>query len=153
MSSHYELRDLPAQPAVFGRETLPQDKVTETLSRLLPAVGKQIAAQGGTFVGPPFTRWLAWGETDCTVEAGIAVAAPLADTGEFYNGTLGGVLAAFTVHTGSYDTLQETYLALEAWALTQGKQSNGPRWEVYMTDPTTLPPSKWRTELYLPVTS
>jgi AraC family transcriptional regulator len=58
------------------------------------------------------------------------------------------------MHAGSYDTLTETYAAVERWIESNGYRIGGPPWESYITDPADLPdPADWRTEVYWPLAS
>jgi effector-binding domain-containing protein len=56
------------------------------------------------------------------------------------------------VHAGPYETLSDTYQAIETWLASTGKVPSGPPWEIYLTDPSTEPdPAKWLTEVIFPL--
>jgi AraC family transcriptional regulator len=56
------------------------------------------------------------------------------------------------MHGGPYDTLTETYAALERWIEANSARAGGAPWESYITDPADLPdPAEWRTEVYWPL--
>ena len=82
----------------------------------------------------------------------MAVTAPFTGDGEVAAGELGGGEAAVGMHVGPYDTLHETYSAMQAWIVSQGRRPSSSMWEVYLTDPEQEPdPAKWQTEVYWPV--
>ena len=59
---------------------------------------------------------------------------------------------ATTVHMGPYDRLPDAHDALHVWLRENARDSAGPQWEVYWTDPGLEPdPSKWKTELMWPI--
>ena len=61
---------------------------------------------------------------------------------------------AVAIHGGPYDSLQETYVALEKWVEENGHRVAGPPWEQYVTDPGEHPnPADWRTEVCWPLAS
>jgi effector-binding domain-containing protein len=56
------------------------------------------------------------------------------------------------MHVGPYDTLHETYSAMQAWIVSQERRPSSFMWEVYLTDPEQEPdPARWQTEIYWPV--
>ncbi len=151
MNTDFEIRDVPTQPILFATGTCTHDQIGPIIGRLLSSVGSYIRAQGGTPAGPPFARWTRWGETDCDLEAGIALVTPVAGSEEIHSGTLGGGPAAFCLHIGPYDQLTPVYYAMAEWVKEQGRTPAGAPWDSYVNDPMDLPPSEWRTELFLPV--
>ena len=64
---------------------------------------------------------------------------PAAGVGDIEAITLPGGPAAVAVHMGPYDTLQETYAAIERWMEQQGVRAGGSPWESYITDPAEHP--------------
>jgi AraC family transcriptional regulator len=56
------------------------------------------------------------------------------------------------VHYGPYDTLADTYVAVETWIEEAGRSIGGPPWEVYLTDPGERPdPATWETQVVVPL--
>ena len=88
------------------------------------------------------------------IEGGLPVASPLPSEGRIVSGTLPAGDVATTIHLGPYDRLPEAHDALHTWLSEHRKNSAGPQWEVYWTDPGLEPdPSKWKTELMWPIAS
>ena len=44
-----------------------------------------------------------------------------------------------TIHSGPYDTLSQTYDALAAWIAAEGHIAGDGPWEIYVSDPGTVP--------------
>ena len=61
-------------------------------------------------------------------------------------------MAATTIHTGSYDQLQDAYGAIQQWIEAEGLVADGAPWESYVTDPAEHPdPRDWKTEVFWPL--
>lgn len=137
------------RPILFVRRRVARSEIAETIGQCL---GKIFAEARPTVAGAPFTRYPEAGPGLITMDVGVPLAAPVAGVGEIEAGTLQGGPVAVAVHAGSYDTLSETYGAIERWMGEQGCRPGGPPWEVYVTDPAEHPdPADWRTEVYWPL--
>ena len=151
-----ERRHVNEQPAVFVR-------YTTTMNELANKIGAGLAKSAGfakarrlEVVGRPFVRYTEMAKDHLTIEAGMPVkAVKLSEReGDVEAGTLPAGAVAVGLHAGSYDTLRETYRAIEKWAADQGIAFAGPPWELYLTDPGANPDqSTWRTEVYWPIGS
>lgn len=146
------LRDLTPQPSLIIRSRVPRSEIAATIGQSLGRIVPYAIGRGGALAGQPFSRYPEFGPGTITIEAGMPLASPIAGDGEIESFTLPGGSAAVAVHGGSYETMQETYAALERWIAEQGRKPAGPPWEVYVTDPANHPdPADWRTEIYWPV--
>lgn len=150
--SDFEIRSVPRQDtAVIHLRSDPQAISTamgEGFGRVFAAIGRA----GATPAGPVFSRYFEFGEDAVDFECGVAVVAPFSDDGDVTAGELGGGEAAVGMHIGPYDTLHETYAALQAWIAAQGRAPAADMWEVYLTDPEQeSDPAKWLTEVYMPL--
>jgi effector-binding domain-containing protein len=55
-------------------------------------------------------------------------------------------------HVGPYEKLADAHQSLRAYVDAHRMQARGGLWEVYWTDPGIVPdPSKWRTQLFMPI--
>ncbi len=107
---------------------------------------------GVTTPGVPFTRYPAISDESISIEAGCKLESSVPASGDVEAGFLTSGPVAYALHSGHYDSLRETYSALEQWMAQQGVHPAGPPWEVYVTDPGELPnPDDWRTEVYWPI--
>jgi AraC family transcriptional regulator len=148
-------RDVEETPVLYGTRKLEKDKVGDGLAEVLPAAFGYAMAHGLAMAGPPIVRYLDFGPATLTVEAGVPLAepadAPPEDSG-LSTGVIPGGSVATAVHKGPYETLGQTYLAIERWVEAEGLSAGGPPWEVYLTDPAEVPdPADWLTEINWPV--
>jgi effector-binding domain-containing protein len=150
--SRFEIRSVPRQDtAVIHRHCRPE-AISATMGEAFAAIFAFVQRAGATATGPVFSRYFEFGADAIDFESGVAVAAPIAGDGEVQPGELGGGEAVVGIHVGPYDTLHETYGAMQAWMADQGRAPSSVMWEVYLTDPDEEPdPSKWQTEIYWPV--
>ena len=60
-----------------------------------------------------------------------------------------------TTHIGPYDGLEGAWTAIMGWIEDHGHEAADLAcWECYLTDPVAEPdPSRWRTDLYVPLKS
>jgi AraC family transcriptional regulator len=148
-----ERRELPGQPFLFIRRRISGS--AESPATLADCFGKLYGYShrlGLPLEGRPFARYVSTGPGLWTIEAGKPLAAPAPGEGEIQAGVLPAGPAAFGIHAGSYETLSETYVAIERWIEANGFHTNGAPWESYVTDPAEYPdPADWRTEVYWPI--
>ncbi len=86
------------------------------------------------------------------MQIGVPIATAAPGGGDVEAGELPGGAIAVAVHAGSYDTLGDTYAAMERWMDTNGYRPGAAPWESYVTDPAECPDSKdWRTEVHWPI--
>jgi len=147
-----ERRDLPAQPVLIVRRRIARADLQSTLADCFGRVFGHCHKAGLPMEGRPFTRYFSTGPGLWTIEAGKPMAAAAPGEGEIEAGTLPPGPAVVAVHSGSYDQLGDTYVAMEKWMEAQGLRPGEAPWESYITDPAEHPdPSEWRTEIYWPV--
>ena len=147
-----ERKTLEPRHVLFVRRRVGRHEIAGTIGQCLGAIFGHCQANGIAVAGPPFTRYPEAGQGMLTMEAGLPIAAAAAGAGDIEAGTLQGGAVAFTVHAGGYESLGESYTALERWIAEQGARPGGPPWEVYVTDPAEHPdPKDWRTEIYWPM--
>jgi effector-binding domain-containing protein len=60
--------------------------------------------------------------------------------------------AAQVMHTGSYDSMEQTYGRLMAWVQQQGLALGPVMWETYLTEPNEEDPSSMQTLITWPLT-
>jgi effector-binding domain-containing protein len=154
MSYEIEIRTVTPQHVVSIRTKCHVAELGAMLSEILPEVWRYIRKSGVAPSGPPFTRYHGFDDDRVDIEGGLPVPMPLAGEGRIVAGTLPGGPVATTIHFGPYDKLPDAHDALHVWIHEQHKNSAGPQWELYWTDPGLEPdPSKWKTELMWPIES
>lgn len=134
------------------RETVAMAGLTEFFSRAFGAVMAEAQRQNVQLAGPPFALYRGVPTDTVDVEAGFPIAGNLADTGTVVTGLLPETDAFEAVHTGPYETLGETYSAIQDRIREAGKEPAGAMWECYLNGPPSEPdPSKWQTKVVWPV--
>ncbi len=150
--SQFEIRQVPRQDTAVMRVRCRPDGIAASMGEALGKVFAAIGRAGATPAGPVFSRYFEFGAETVDFECGAVVTAPFTGEGEVSAGELGGEEAAVGMHVGPYDTLSETYSAMQAWIVSQGRRPASAMWEVYLTDPQQEPdPARWQTEIYWPV--
>jgi AraC family transcriptional regulator len=105
----------------------------------------------GVYLSDPSTT----GESDVTWELWAPVAGDAQESDPDERGLGVKKLPAMTVasllHRGPYESIEPTYRALDGWIEEQGYLVAGPPREVYMSDPESVPPEEYLTEVQVPV--
>lgn len=100
------------------------------------------------------TRYVTVGQGMWTIDCIMPLLTPASGTGDIQAGFLAAGPVVMATHSGPYEQLVETYVAIEKWIKDNGLVANGPAWESYVTDPGQEPdPAKWKTEVFFPVKS
>lgn len=147
----FRIVELQPQPTLVMRASVPPSRIAAQFREVMITLFPHLSERGARPVGPPFTRYLATGDT-FDIEVGVPVAEAGVSEGEILAGELPGGFAAMTTHVGPYDALGEAHNALRQWVRWERRTMAGPPWEVYVTDPAEVEdPSLWRTDLYLPL--
>ena len=147
-----ERKELQAQPALVVKRRIARTEIAATIAEGLGKTYPYALQNGLAIAGRPFARYSDVGPGLMTIEVGTPLAAPAAGVGEIDAITLPGGPAAVVVHMGPYDTLQQTYAAIERWMEQQGVRPAGAPWESYITDPVEHPdPANWRTDVFWPI--
>lgn len=147
-----ERRDIAPQHILFVRLRAARHELSSAIGEGLGQAFPYSQRVGVAIAGRPFTRYQSTGPGLYRIEVGMPVATATSGESRVESGTLPGGPVAVAMHAGSYDTLTETYAALERWIEASGHRTGGAPWESYITDPADLPdPADWRTEVYWPL--
>jgi AraC-like DNA-binding protein/effector-binding domain-containing protein len=147
-----ERRDLPSQPLLFIQSKVARHEIAATIAQSLGEVFQYAIGAGCAIAGRPLSRYPSTSVGLITIDVGVPIAAAAPGSGRIQAGTLQGGAVVMAVHGGSYDTLGETYAAIERWMEQEKLTPGGAPWESYITDPAEFPdPKDWRTEIYWPV--
>ena len=152
--SEFSLLERAPQPTAVMRATIPVSEIPAFLARAYATVVQVLGAQGIAPIGAPFAYYLGAPTTTVEMEAGFPIAAACQPSGDVVPGVLPGGTVATGTHVGPYEKMVDTYNRLTAWIAEQGLTLGNGMWEIYLTDPQQEPdPSKWRTQIYWPVTA
>lgn len=156
--NNVQLQQLEPEPSLSIRATIRVEQLGEAMGERIGALRDYLRQAGAQPAGPPFVRYHTFGETETDLELGVPVIEPIAGAGRIQGGELPGGPAATTWHLGPHDKLGDAYARVAAWLKEQGREPDGPAWEVYYwidlnqnQDPSTWDPTSWRTQLVQPV--
>ncbi len=147
-------KQIEAQPAAVIRTKARQPELGPVMDELFAAVLAFIQASGAQPAGPPFCRYLSIGSEEWEIECGMPVTEPVTGEGRVEAAELPGGAVLSTMHVGPYETLGQSWDALDRWVKKEGKIPGGAAWELYVTDPAVVTdPAECRTELVMPLGS
>lgn len=147
-----ERREAEATPILYIQCRAQRTELQALYAKHFPELFGYCMKQGYAMAGHPMARYVDFGQAMVTVDCILPLQQAGEGEGEIKAGELQAGPVAFTVHSGPYEELGETYAAIEQWIEGQGLQRNGPPWEWYVTDPSSEPdPKKWQTEVYYPI--
>lgn len=146
-SSTPELVDLPPQSAAVVRVDGAMGELPGLLAEAFALTATAITRSGAVFAGPPFARYLQFGEL-VTAEVGFPFVGELVPTNRVYRTELPGGRAVKATHVGPYEGLATTWNEAESWLREQGLLPSATPWESYLTEPDVSPPV---TEVIFPV--
>lgn len=140
------------QPTAVVRERVAMDALPEFFGRAYATVAAEAARQDVQLAGPPFALYRGTPTETVDVEAGFPITGTFADTGTVVGGTLPETEAYEAVHTGTYDTLERTYNAIQEQMKAAGEAPSEMMWEYYLNGPSDEPdPQNWQTRVVWPV--
>lgn len=144
--------ELQEQPTAVVREVVALGALTDFFGRSYHVVAAALADQGLQIAGPAIAKYYGMPTDRVDVEAGFPVAGQVAPVNGVHASSLPAGRCYEAVHTGPYDTLEQTYnLVLERMS-ADGVQPSEVMWEYYLSDPEDEPdPAKWQTRVCWPV--
>ncbi|MHA7240800.1 GyrI-like domain-containing protein [Arthrobacter sp. TMS1-12-1] len=150
--TNIEITEHGEQPTAGVREKVPMTELTGFFSRAFQDTMAALQAQGVAPAGAPFGKYYGPPGAVVDVEAGFPVAAAITPVGKVVPGTLPAARVVEAIHMGPYDTMGETYSAIERY-ITEAELTPGPvMWETYLSDPEEEPdPARWQTAICWPV--
>ena len=122
---------LVAQPTIVIRAKVHPDQLGPATSKLFPIVMAFVQDSPAEPAGPPFSRYLCINGNDeeWDIACGIPVSRPLTGAGQVEAGELPGGAAVTTVRRGRYETLGESWAALQRWVQDNDKAPGESPWE------------------------
>jgi effector-binding domain-containing protein len=134
------------------REKVTAVALTEFFARAFAGTLSALAAEGLYPYGAPYGKYYGRVGSLLDVEAGFPVAATIEDAGGVRAGTLPGGRIVEADHHGSYDSLEDTYAAIERFCSDSALKPAPVMWERYLVGPDSeSDPAKWLTRVCQPV--
>ena len=151
MALEFAIKEVEARPAACIRTKATMDKLGELMGPMYGEIMGVVQQTGVAPAGMPFARYYEMQGNDVDLECGVPVSSAVETRGRVAPGELPGGKVATVTHVGPYDQLRNTWERIMSWIQSEGLTPNGAPWEVYVDDPTTVDPSKLRTEIFVPV--
>jgi effector-binding domain-containing protein len=118
------------------------------LSEAFDASLRQIAASGGEVAGPPFARYLAFGER-VEAEVGFPYVGTLLASDSVHDTLLPDGRAVVGTYVGGYDEIGAAWKRVADWITEQRLKPAGAPWESYLTAPDA--PGEPVTQIVFPI--
>lgn len=148
----FSVETIEVQPAAAISAEVPMAELRDVFDRGFPAVVRAIEAQGLTIARPPFGFYPRLPTATVAVTVGFPVVGTFVADGAVEPFELPAGRAVTATHVGPYDTLEQTYDELLAWARAEELTLAAGMWETYLSDPSAEPdPNTWRTLIVWPL--
>ncbi len=154
MVATYEIEQilLERRPTATIRTTTTLANIGAALQEIYGAIEEYLKELGVQPAGAPFARFYSVGPQEIDVEAGFPLASEVHSRWRIRCSELPGGPAIATFHVGPYETMSAAYEALDEWAREHERETAGAPWEVYFSDPASVPdPAQWRTRVVQPL--
>lgn len=157
MKPDVKIREIKEQPTLVIRESTTMASIPSRMGQIFSEIIAFMAESGISPAGAPFSYWhnmnsesMSKGVFD--MECGFPVSMPVEGKGQIKASKLPGGKVINATHIGPYETLAETYEAIQAWIKEKGYKVGEDMWETYLTNPSEVPDkSKWMTEVFWPL--
>ena len=140
--------DLTPMSAAVVRVSGPVSELPRLMGEAFAATMGAIELGHGRIAGPPFARYLDFGQR-VTAEVGFPFVGGLARDDRVYRADLPGGATVTTTHVGPYETIGVAWDAARAWIDEHGLTLTGAPWETYLTGPDDPGPPV--TTVYWPI--
>lgn len=139
-----KLVEVEPKNILFVREVISVEDYGKLLGRLFEKIGSEHL----TPVGPPMTVYhnAEFNPASTLMEVAVPIKEVVNGTREFPGG-----LCAVSTLKGPYSGLTSVYAKLNEWTEVEGYTINGAPYEVYLTNPGSVQPNDYVTEVYFPV--
>jgi len=157
MKPDIKIKEISEQPTITIRENATMASIPVRIGKIYSEIITFMSKKGIAPAGAPFAYWHNMNSESMNkglfdMECGFPVGAPVEGEGQIKASKLPGGKVATAMHIGPYETLVETYEAMQSWTKEKGYQVEDDMWEAYLTNPCEVPDkSKWMTEIFLPI--
>ena len=157
MKPDIKIKEISERPTITIRESATMASIPVRIGKIYSEIITFMSKKGIAPAGAPFAYWHNMNSESMNkglfdMECGFPVGAPVEGEGQIKASKLPGGKVATAMHIGPYETLVETYEAMQSWTKEKGYQVEDDMWEAYLTNPCEVPDkSKWMTEIFLPI--
>ena len=149
--------ELVPKPMIFVASTSSMDpsEIAQAMATSFEKLGAFMKASQVVPLGPPLGIYRNWTAGRMTLEVGFPVAPADASkaAGEVQAGQTPSGFALKAIHRGSYDSLHDTYAAIQSEMLRAGVAQGNLMWEVYFGEPGVTPEADLVTEIYTQISA
>ncbi|MCU1443667.1 MAG: AraC family transcriptional regulator [Cryobacterium sp.] len=156
-----EIERVELQPrTMLGvRDVVQLTELSDFFGTAFDTAAAELSRQGSEPDGPPIALYTGDPSDTVDVTAGFPVkaavtvpAAAVESSPKFVVASLTGGKAIQTIHTGPYDTLDDTYAQIIEWLTDQKLAPQHEMWEEYLVGPDSgAEPSAWQTRIVFPL--
>lgn len=141
------------RPFAFMTRSADMAGMGQAMGECFGAVAEGFAKAGVVMEGPAYAHHTAYDDNSATFSAGFSAqredVEKLRAAGLEVGETAGGEVMV-AMHTGPYDTLMQTYAAIEKALQAKGLKGTVDMWEAYLSPPETAPENT-QTEVIWPI--
>lgn len=144
--------ELEPRTVIGVHDTVPMTALTDFFGKAYTMVDAELSQHGMKPTGPALAFYHGMPTDTIDIIAGFPIAEPITTTNGTIVKTLPGGPAITTIHTGTYDTLEQTYAELMKWLEEQELKTSDDMWEEYLVGPESeLDATKWQTRIVFPL--
>jgi effector-binding domain-containing protein len=129
-----EIVELVERQAAVVHIDATMEEFPRMIGEAFGVAAQTIAVSGATIAGPPFARYLSFGDR-IQAEVGFPFAGTVVPTDRVSLTALPGGRAVTATHIGPYDEIAAAWERSAAWMGERQLASAGPPWETYLTGP------------------
>ena len=147
MSYNCEKLERKAQTVLPIRTKISVQQLPQLFGESYMKIMQYLGEQGEIPVGAPFAGYFNQDMQNLDVEIGIPVSKKLPEKGDIKAREIPAGKYASCIYTGRYDKVLPAYIALIQWAETNGYETSGITYELYLNDPGVTPAEKLKTQI------
>jgi len=157
MKPDIKIKEISERPTITIRESATMASIPVRIGKIYSEIITFMSKKGIAPAGAPFAYWHNMNSESMNkgvfdMECGFPIGAPVEGEGQIKAGKLPGGKVVTAMHIGPYETLVETYEAMQSWIKEKGYQVEDDMWETYLTNPCEVPDkSKLMTEIFWPI--
>ncbi|NVM45409.1 MAG: GyrI-like domain-containing protein [Candidatus Lokiarchaeota archaeon] len=140
-----------AQSVLAVRTTSSAQNLPVALGKNYGAIMQYLGQLNEQTSGPPFVAYYNMDMQNLDIDIGIPVAKKIADKDEIKASEIPAGKYASCLYIGPYSGMAPTYELLAKFVEDKGYESTGIAYELYLDDPSVVPPEKLQTQILFPL--
>jgi effector-binding domain-containing protein len=142
-----------AMPYVSIKDSCSLSEMDDRMMKSVNRLKKYIAKNDLSTTGSPMTYYHVWNPPATVVYEPTMRLNEMVEVGDgFTSGQTYSGRAVMAIHVGSYESMEESWNALDAYAESKGYEVTGSPWEEYIRHPDNEPVAEnYLTHIYMPV--